>query len=53
MSDTSAKVITVDLPDGGQCNVWVWASGAVEASYRPDHSDGFGAPLPILVEQQS
>lgn len=50
---TEATVITVDLPDGGQCNVWVWANSTVEASYRPDHSATFGAPLPTLVEHQS
>jgi hypothetical protein len=58
-SDTArATVITVDLPDGGQCNIWVWtddpAAHIVEASYRPDRDGGtpWGPPLNVLVEHQ-
>lgn len=51
-----AVIATVDLPDGGQCNVWVFTDDphrhTVEASYRPDHSATFGPPLPVLVEYQ-
>lgn len=51
-----AVVVTVDLPDGAQCNVWVFTDDPhrveVEASYRKDRDDIWSPPLPVLVEHQ-